>query len=179
MDTETIHLANGLTITLRPFHARDVVSILEMHQRSSMTSLFYRYLRSYHPTFEELQRLYQLDEENGTTFVAVVEFPWETVIGVATYYIIDRTPQSVTAEPAFLIEDRFQGQGLGRALFNRLIRHALAQGIDAFNFYIEPGNKRMRYVIRRSSLPFEEEIVYGTRQVRLQLEPQLDLTRHI
>jgi RimJ/RimL family protein N-acetyltransferase len=179
MTTETIHLANGVVVTLRPFHPRDIVSILEMHRRSSMTSLFYRYLRSYHPTFEELQRLYQLDEENGVTLVAVVEFPWETVVGVANYYIIDRTPQSVTAEPAFLIEDRFQGQGLGRALFTCLIRHALSQGISDFQFYIEPGNKRMMHVIRRSGLPFEEKIVAGTRQVLMQLGPRLDLVRHI
>lgn len=179
MATETIQLANGVVVTLRPFHPRDVVAILEMHRRSSMTSLFYRYLRSYHPTFEEIQRLYQLDEENGSTFVAVVEFPWETVIGLAAYYIIDKPPQSVTAEPAFLIEDRFQGQGLGRVLFNRLIRHALGQGIDAFNFYIEPGNKRMMHVIQRSGLPFEEKIVAGTRQVQMQLNSEPDMVRHI
>jgi hypothetical protein len=35
------------------------------------------------------------------------------------------------------------------------------------------------HVIRRSGLPFEEKIVWGTRQVRMQLEPRLDLTRHI
>lgn len=179
MARETIHLANGVTVTLRPFHPRDVVSILEMHQRSSMTSLFYRYLRSYNPTFEELQRLYQLGEEKGITFVAVVEFPWETVVGVATYHIIDKTPQSVTAEPAFLIEDRFQGQGLGRALFDHLARHALDQGICMFQFHIEPGNRRMMGLIRTSELPFEEKMAYGTRQVRMQLKPEVDLVPHI
>jgi RimJ/RimL family protein N-acetyltransferase len=179
MTTEASHLANGVTITLRPFHPRDVVSILEMHQRSSMTSLFYRYLRSYHPTFEELQRLYQLGEEKGITFVAVVEFPWETVVGVATYYIIDKTPQSVTAEPAFLIEDRFQGQGLGKALFAHLARHALDRGISIFQFHIEPGNRRMMRIIRNTELPFEEKLAYGTRQVRMQLNPEADMVHHI
>lgn len=167
MSIDTIRLHNGTVVTIRPIYAQDVPSIEAMHQRLSPDSLYYRYLRPLKPPIEEIQRLYHLDQGQGVAFIVVLG---ETVVGVATYHIIDKGQLSVTAEPAFLVEDEFQGQGLGRALFERLTRHAQNQGIQVFNFYVHLTNIGMRRLIQQSGFPVEEKINFDIREVQMQLK---------
>ena len=90
------------------------------------------------------------------------------VVGYA-YYLRTGHEQPVTAEPAILVEDRFQGQGIGSELAQNLYWHALENGVEAFEVFAHPANERIMRLIRRSGLSFESRIAYGTREMRVWL----------
>ena len=144
---------NSQAVTIRTMQLEDISSINLMHDRLSKESLNYRYFTSYKPTLEAIREQAHLSKSRGTAFVAVSQGPAKEIVGLA-YYIF--TPDDVhVAEPAVLIEDRFQGQGLGRALMERLVGEAQDQGVTCFHLYVSPGNQRILQVLEQSGLPLE------------------------
>ena len=96
----------------------DVTLIDEMHQRLSKDSIYYRYLGPCKPTLEDLKHLCGMDPSACFTVVAVVGEINEKVIAMACYRINPENP--TTAEPAILVEDSYQGHGLGTDVFSAL-----------------------------------------------------------
>jgi acetyltransferase len=143
-----------------------------MHQRLSLVSIFYRYLRSHRPPLEEIERLCRLNENEGAAFVAALETGSKTVVGLG-YYLLEPQHQDLAAELAILIEDNFQGLGLGRGLFKLLREKAETQHVQAFKLVLHPANRQMMRLIQGTGLPFVEKMVHGVREVRLLLEPSL------
>jgi RimJ/RimL family protein N-acetyltransferase len=143
-----------------------------MHQRLSLVSIFYHYLRPHRPSLEEIERLCQLNDNGGVAFVATLETAPEIVIGLA-YYRLEPQHPDLTADLAILIEDNFHGLGLGRGLFQRLREKAERQHVRAFKLVLHPANRQMMGLIQRIGLPFSEEVVHGVREVHLFLEPDL------
>jgi GNAT superfamily N-acetyltransferase len=157
-----------MSVRVRPAYPGDAALLQEMHERLSTASVELRYLRPYQPKLEDSQCVSQLDKDEGAAYVAVVEAPSETIVGYA-YYVL--APGSLTAEPAIVVEDRFQGQGIGRMLAERLYQRALEQHIVAFDALIHPSNDTVMYLIRRLGLPFKSQFAYGLREVRIWLDP--------
>lgn len=168
----SINLQSGTAVTIRPVHMQDVALLADMYLRVSPASLCNRYLRPYTPTRAELTRICCIGADEGAVYVATIAAPRETVIGYG-YYVIDEAQQPQSAEPAFLVEDRFQGQGLGRTLFQRLTQHARDHGVNAFDAYVHPANAQMMRVFHGSGLPINERLSYGTRAVRIALDTML------
>jgi GNAT superfamily N-acetyltransferase len=54
-----------------------------------------------------------------------------------------------TVEVAFVVEDRWQGQGVGTALFRELLRVAESRGIRRCRAYVLADNTRMVDLITR------------------------------
>lgn len=160
-------LRNGMNVTLRPIRQADAYELLSLHQRSSSESLYYRYLRSYTPSYEELQDFCTIENDGGVALVAVANMPWETVIGFG-YYLPEKGKPTV-AEPAFHIEDRFHGLGLGTILYKELCKTAVANGITYFNAYVHPGNEAMTAVFAKGNHPVISRLVYGTREIEIAL----------
>ena len=170
MQTTTFNLKHSQTaVTIRPATPQDVYALLEMHARLSSDSLYSRYLRQYRPSYEELEELTRLSAAEGAAFVAVSEFPWETVIGFG-YYLIDKGRQPKTAEPAFLIEDRFQGRGLGTALAHHLAEHARQNGIQILEAIVHQANEPMLNIFKRIGQMIKQSVSYGAVELSIQLE---------
>ena len=173
MQTKTIKLKHTSTaVTIRPAMPYDAYALLDMHGRLSNDTLYSRYLRSYTPDYEELLELCQLPADQGAAFVVVTEFPWETIIGFG-YYLIDPVQYPVTAEPAVLIEDRFQGQGLGSALMNHLAQHARRNHIKVFDVVVHQANKPMLHILPRIGPVIRRAAAYGSIEMSVQLEVTL------
>jgi GNAT superfamily N-acetyltransferase len=141
-------------VTIRPIRSDDVQPILDMHQRLSSDSMFLRYLVPYLPTYIPAH-LYQICNQPAGQGTALVAIHDAQIIGLG-YYVV-KPEQPNTAEPALLIEDRFQGQGIGRRLFNRLITTARAQGIYFFDALMHSSNRSMLRLLRHSGHPFNSE----------------------
>jgi GNAT superfamily N-acetyltransferase len=151
-------------LQIRQASPNDVLVIMEMHDRVSSASLQSRFLRPYTPTMEEIQRICHAEDYGGAAVVATM--PDEIVVGYAYYEV---APGAITAEPAVLVEDQYQGEGVGSALMRRLYQIAAAKGVQAFDALIHPANERIMQLIRRSGLPFESRFEYGMREVRVWL----------
>ncbi|MBI5671402.1 MAG: N-acetyltransferase [Chloroflexi bacterium] len=166
---KTIRLRDRTPVTLRLMRPDDAPLLLDMHHRLSESSIYFRYLRYRIPTLEQLAKLTQMTPDVGLGIVATIETPVETIVGHA-YYIVE-TDDQTTAEPAVLVEDRFQGRGLGRALLDILSAVAWEQGIEVFNALVHPSNEQLLGIVRRSGLPFQSKYAYGMREIQVRLNP--------
>jgi acetyltransferase len=88
--------------------------------------------------------LANVDDDRRMAIVALG--PGNELIGVARCAYDDRTHE---AEIAVVIEDRWQGRGLGTRLVTELIRYAEAQGLRRFRADVLADNWRMLKLIRR------------------------------
>ncbi len=160
-------------ILIRPVQPGDADMIDDMHQRLSSNSLYQRYMQYAAPPAAEFEHLYHLPPEAGAAFVAIAESPGEKVVGMA-YYLLE-TPQ--VAEPALLVEDQYQGRGLGKFLFWHLCQHARQQKIMAFDALVYSANEPVMHILRRSGFPFTQSFAYGMREIRIALaEAQPEMT---
>jgi GNAT superfamily N-acetyltransferase len=93
---------------------------------------------------ETVRRLVEVDHDLREAVVA--EFGGE-VVGVARY---DRSPTDPsTAEFAIVVEDAWQGFGLGRQLLGELVALAGARGVQVLTAIVQPDNDRVLGLIRR------------------------------
>ena len=172
LSAKPVRLAGGAGIKVRPLRDGDGSLLQALCERVSPTTLYYRYLRPYQPTLAELAQICRLGKGEGAGIIALVEGVQFQAIGFAHYHI-DRQ-QPTTAEVGFLVEDRFQGQGVGRTLFQQLVQHAQAQGLHTFTAYVHPTNHAMLRVFQRSGLPLTMNFVDGLHEVRITLRPTLN-----
>ena len=78
---------------------------------------------------------------------AVVADVGGEVVGVARY---DRSPgDPSTAEFAVVVEDAWQGVGLGRQLLSELIELARSRGVVTLTATVQPDNDRVIRLVRR------------------------------
>jgi RimJ/RimL family protein N-acetyltransferase len=167
---ERVTLQDGTAVTVRPIQPNDIYLLRKMHRRLSMNTLFYRYLRVYTPTSADLTQICNISDEIGGAYVVTTGQLFERIVAVV--YYLKHKQQPDTAEAAFLVEDRFQGRGLGHILWQRLVRHGQQHGITAFEAYVHPDNATMLHLIRKSGLPVTDEVVYDLHEIRVQLKPE-------
>lgn len=85
---------------------------------------------------------------------------------VGEFALLDRDwPRQ--AELAFSVEDAWQNQGLGSALFRRLLVHARNHSVRRVYIVSEPGNLRMHRIARKSGMVLSTEA--GELEGRLEL----------
>jgi GNAT superfamily N-acetyltransferase len=166
-------LVDGQVATIRPMTMGDTSAIDVMHDRLSKQSLYYRYFVSYKPSLEMLHEQIRLAQCRGAALVASLDSSRNEVIGMA-YYLRTQIDTNV-GEVAILVEDRFQSQGLGRALFDRLTREAESQALRRLQLFILPDNRRMLNILRPDKFPMQRQYREGMLKVELSLQsPNLD-----
>ena len=93
MCAQILTLLNQSPVTVRPVKSNDIPLIVAMHERLSPRTIYQRYLQYWVPPINDFQCLVHLGQgKAGAAFVAVVEQPWEVVIGLA-YYVIQPDQQ--------------------------------------------------------------------------------------
>jgi GNAT superfamily N-acetyltransferase len=159
------NIFNQTEINIRPMQTNDIDLILEMHHRLSANSLFNRYHSHRLPSRVEIEQICALAEENGRSIVAVIPGKQPMVVGMAFYIQSDQT----SAEAAFLVEDKFQGRGIGRRLIKKLAQLALSQGIRFFDANVLSSNKPMLHLLNQTGHILRYEYDYGSLEMRVQL----------
>jgi ribosomal protein S18 acetylase RimI-like enzyme len=153
------------SLTIRPAQNNDIDLILEMHQRLSDDSLYNRYHIARIPSRKEIERIIDLEGENGRVMVAAILGAKPKIVGLA-YYVV--TGQD-TAETAFLVEDMYQGQGIGGWLMEALTRSAATQEICFFDARVLPSNQPMIHLLHRSGQLVYKKKDYGAFEMRLDI----------
>jgi RimJ/RimL family protein N-acetyltransferase len=145
-------LRDGTVVNVRPIRADDVDRLIAFHSRLSPEAIAYRYFSPV-PRLSPARAtwLTHVDYENRMALVATIgQGDTEQIIGVVRY---ERTGPD-TAEVAFLVEDRWQGQGIATQLLYRLAEYGRRHGFTHFLAEMMSTNNRMRNVIRGSGFPF-------------------------
>lgn len=153
------------SLIVRPAQTNDVDLLLEMHQRLSEETVYNRYLSPRIPTRQEMMQICQLGGENGRVLVAATAGRKPAIVALAYYIVSDKE----TAEVALLVEDGYQGQGLGKRLLHQLVCLAIVQGIHYFDAFVLPANRPMLHLLHNAGLVVQNRLGYGTREMRVQL----------
>ena len=170
---ETVTLRGGTTVTIRPIRADDAPRLQAFHARLSPETIYLRFL-GYHKALldKEAERLATVDYQARMALVATREEGGEErLLGVVRYDVIDPRHPDV-AEVAIVVEDRYQGRGLGTLLMNRLVAYARAYGIRAFVAEVSGENYRMLRFAQRTGLPVEKKLEWGVWYIRIKLEDE-------
>lgn len=162
-------LSDGTSVIVRPVQRSDVALIHEMHQRLSKDSVYLRYLAPRAPGPEFLQHLCLFDDRPGLALVATVQEPCEKVIAMACYAVHPDDPS--TAEPAIVVEDSYQGRGLGKRMLLALYEQACRMGLHCFVCFTDLANYCVLHLIRASGLRYESRCTEGVREFRVWLKP--------
>lgn len=92
----------------------------------------------------------------------------DVVVALAQYEVFEPFELGL-AEVAVVVEDAYQGQGLGSFLCGSLAAHARAHGIKAFTCDVHCMNSRMLHLISRSGLNSTRRRQKGVIEIRVDL----------
>jgi GNAT superfamily N-acetyltransferase len=159
---------DGGRVAVRPVRQSDVVLIQAMHLRLSKESVYYRYLAPHAPDLETLQRLCFLDNPSGVAIVATVQELHEKVVAMACYCVDPEDPAA--AEPAILVEDSYQGRGLGKRIFLALCQQARQQGLERFECFTHPANHGVLCLVKGCGFRSECSYSQAVREIRIWLK---------
>ncbi|GAB2920014.1 bifunctional GNAT family N-acetyltransferase/acetate--CoA ligase family protein [Micromonospora polyrhachis] len=132
-------LSDGTTVHLRQIHPDDAPAIVAMHSRFSERTRYLRYFSPY-PRIpdRDLRRFVTVDHRDREAFVVLSGVD---IIAVGRY---DRLgPEAIEAEVAFVVEDAYQGRGIGSVLLEHLAEAARQEGITRFVAEVLPANAKM------------------------------------
>jgi len=158
----THRLRGDETVLLRPIRPEDAQAESRFVSRLSPETM---YLRFHAPlrelTTDRLIRFTQIDYDREIAFVAVDATGGEEEIrGVARY---TRMPDGFSCEFGIVIEDAWQGRGLGHALMTALEETARSRGLTEIIGYVLKDNPGMSKLMRgrgyiASSMPDDEGV---------------------
>ncbi len=150
-------LDDGTEVTARPIHPTDQAMVKDLLYKLSEEAVYYRFF-THMKRFpqKEIQQFVYIDHRQDEAIVVTVpEARGEEIIAVGRYYLDSKTNR---AEVAFVVADRWQGQGIGKFLLATLTRIARRNGISGFSAEVLADNKAMRAVFNRSDLKVSSEL---------------------
>jgi len=163
------HTLESPLVRLRLMAADDGERLQRFHHALSPETVYLRFF-SVHPELQprEIERFTHVDHAQREAIVALVD---DEIIGVGRF---DRMNPD-EAEVAFVVADEWQGQGIGRALFDRLATRAREVGVNRFVADTLPHNERMLGVFRGCGNAYRSAFDAGVVHVEIDLDqPAID-----
>jgi RimJ/RimL family protein N-acetyltransferase len=154
-------------IHFRRIRPEDRARLQRFHKRLSIPTVAQRFHGAKLELSEPLAR--RFTEVNGHEEGAIVATTGTRgrIVGVARYFKLG----AGSAEVAFVVEDKYQGRGIGLKLMDRIKEMALGEGIEEFIAYVLPGNDRMLHLLERTG-PTTRVFDGGVYRVRVDLRRQ-------
>ena len=165
---------DGRTVFIRRINQDDAVRLVDMFYRSSEHTQRMRFHRGCSNCPNELvsreaAKLCQLDPERQVALAACTnKNSEEQIVGIAR--LGRATSNDVVAETGILIQDDFQGIGLGTFLLRRLVEVAQPMGIASFSAWVLPENHKILYILRKIGQQVKQIKQYGEIYVEILLE---------
>lgn len=158
-------LKDGEVVQLRPIRPDDFDAHRRFLSRVGPRSLYQRFFRVKEGfSEEEVRHFTAVDYESRMALVAVHE---GDIVGVGRY---DVTEERRTAEVAFLVEDAYQGRGIGSLLLQHLTAYARLRGIERFEAFVLADNMAMLRLFRNSGYRLTRQLAEGIYTIEFPLE---------
>ena len=168
VDDGTLVLGDGTSVPVRRIKAEDATALQRLVSRSSDRSIELRFFGSMKKLSDEMARRFaDVDGKDRFALVALDPENSDEIVGVVRYA---REGYDDGAEYAALIEDRFQGRGLGIRLTKALIGAARENGIGHLYALVMRENVRMLSLLRNLDLPERIRWQDGAERVEIDLQ---------
>jgi RimJ/RimL family protein N-acetyltransferase len=159
-------LRDGTRVRIRPIRPEDAARLTALYERLSAHTAYQRFftvMRRLPPDWA--RHLATVDYGRRLALVAERLGDGEPeLIGVGRY----ETPEASDApELAFVVEDGWQGKGLGTILLGDVLRAAAARGFRRFRAYVLAENRRMLDLLARFTEVLESRTDHGVRALLL------------
>ncbi len=161
----TVALKDGFSTRIRPIRPDDEPRLVDLYERLSRHTAYQRF-------FTVLRRLpndwyhffANVDYVRRLALVAERETVAGTqLIGVGRY---EPSEEPDVAEVALVVEDGWQGRGLGAVLLDAVLRAADGRGIRRFRAYVLADNHRMLRLLATRTLVEERKTEEGVTGLR-------------
>ena len=147
------YLRDGTQVVIRLARPEDAEGVAEMHDRSSDATRYQRYFTP-NTDWREDQLRRIAGGHRGATLVAV---NWRgDIVGLGNVFP-DRPGDTSTAEIAVIVEDAWQGRGLGGRLLGHLLELARRQGFDDVVALVLASNSGMVRLLERLGLDWAKD----------------------
>lgn len=172
--SEKVRFEDGAEVCIRPIRPEDAPRLRALHSRLSPQTIYLRFLQQLRELPEK--QAIAFAEVDGKSRMALVASRGTgddcEVVAVARYALLEPEAEG-KADVAIVVEDRYQGRGLGTTLLTRLVDYARAHGVRAFVATVFPMNDRMMGMIKRSGLP-TQQVHREPGVVEIQIDLQTD-----
>lgn len=168
---ESEELRDGSEVIVRAIEPDDKRNLQEGLARLSTDSVYMRFFRVIRKLSQrDLEYFTDLDFVNHVALgVALVTDEDSLPIAVGRYVVQDPAGDPGTAEVAIVVDDQFQGIGVGSMLLRHLIVVARTSGIARFKAYLLASNTRMFRILTRTGLRMQHHTEDGLTEVTLSL----------
>ncbi|SCL33177.1 Acyl-CoA synthetase (NDP forming) [Micromonospora pallida] len=167
MSTVDVLLSDGTTVQLRRIDPDDAPAIVAMHSRFSERTRYLRYFSPY-PRIpdRDLHRFVYVDHHDREAFVVLAG---DRIVAVGRYERLG--PRSPDAEVAFVVEDAYQGRGIGSVLLEHLADAARRAGITSFVAEVLPANGAMQRVFADFGYQVQRQFADGVVHLSFPIAP--------
>ncbi len=144
----TVTLRDGAPVGIRPILPEDEARLVTLYSRLSPATAYQRFLTLMPRLPESWARYFaNVDYRWRMALVAERDLDWRPeLIGVARY---EASPGEDTAEVAIVVQDYWQGKGLGTILLTEILRAGEANGLRRFRAHVLADNQRMLALLAR------------------------------
>jgi len=164
---QMLSLPSGAEIPFRVVRPDDAPALQRLVGRCSERTIYLRFFGSLENLSDEKAQYFaSTDSVDHFGLVALDPEDPNEIIAVARYA---RTSGDERAEYAALVDDSWQGEGVGAGLTHRLIEEARGNGVSSFYALVKGSNKRMLNVLRHLGLPERERVEDGEKMVEVGL----------
>ena len=166
-------LKDGTPVVIRPIRPEDEPMMVKFHETLSDRSVYLRYLHtmklSQRVAHERLTRICFIDYDREIALV-VEHMNRETgekeILGVGR---LQKLPGTNNAEFAAIVSDKWQGQGIGPELVDRLVKIAREEKLDKIRADVLADNSVMQRILSKSGFKLHREIGDPTIEAEFQL----------
>lgn len=157
-------LKDGSSLQIRTIRPDDEERLLALFYRLSPQTIYMRFRRPMgHMTREQVRPFCQVDYQDHFALAATArEGDGERIVGVGRF---KRLPAGDTAEPMLVVEDAWQGKGVGTHLLDQLVAIARQKGIRRFEAEVLAENEQALNMIKDSGFEVNEELEAGVFRV--------------
>ena len=158
-----VTLRNGVFIRLRPIRPDDAPRLIALCRRLSPRTIYQRFFTVRRMSPEEAHTLATVDYRDRMAVVAVRDSrQGRELVGVARYGVAG---EDLTPDVGLVVEDAWQGFGLGPILLNVLVRTGEARGFSKFQADVLAENRRALRLLARNTDIIQRTVSDGVTSV--------------
>ncbi|HET9014717.1 MAG TPA: GNAT family N-acetyltransferase [Thermomicrobiaceae bacterium] len=166
-DHAKVTLFDGTTVAVRPICPADLEALKRFHLRLSQQSIYLRFFGIVPELSHDRAHYFtHLDGVDRFALVALDPARPDEIIGVARF---DREPGTAEGEYACVVEDRWQGRGIGLTLTRGLIEAARVRGYRCMFALVLPENVRMVNLLKDLGMPERVRWVAGVQRIEVDI----------